>query len=316
MKLLGVKDIPVELIKPSPFNPRMMGLTEKEPSIQQLAGSIQRDSQLNPIITREIKANETTHYEIVDGDRRYIAIAVILKWKIIRAAIYRMNELEAFRVRFVSNIVKEELHPIEKGSYCKEYFKRLAKEENLSFEDAWNNRSVKFRILSQIAQEIGVGISTITRWIALWDAYPIEAQKFIARNKEELRRGLGTPTLAQNCIRLANLLKVEPQEILKQAVKNSFSSTLIAMAIQDAEKGKLLLTPKNWVQELKMFSEEYSRRGSVRLKRILLEELKAIASKNNMALESCIELALAFAVNHKREFQKFILQQIGKEGSQ
>jgi len=312
MKFLGIEDIPVELIKPSPFNPRMMGLTPEEPSIKQLAGSIQRDSQLNPIITRKMKANSEVYYEIVDGDRRYIAIAEILKLKTIRAAVYEMNEMEAFRVRFVSNIVKEELHPIEKGSYCKEYFKRLAKEENLSYEEAWNNKGVKFRILSQIAQEIGVGISTITGWIALWDAYPIEAQKFIARNKEELRRGLGSPTLAQNCIRLAKMLKIEPQEVLKQAVKNSFSSTLIEMATYDAENGKLLLTPKNWVQELKRFNEEYSRRGSVRLKRTLLEELKTIASKNKIRLEAIIEMGLAFALNHKREFQKFILQQIGK----
>lgn len=100
-----------------------------------------------------------------------------------------MTPKEALRLRLISNIQKGDLSPVEKGSYCFELFKVTA-EERLNPDDAWNNRHVRLRLLAEISSEVGLSPQTVINWVITglgWRAYPPEAQRLIASNKEELR---------------------------------------------------------------------------------------------------------------------------------
>jgi hypothetical protein len=293
-----------QIIYPSPSNPRLKGLTPDEPSIISLAESIRKDGQLQKIIVQKVGDK----YETVDGDRRCVAVFKVLKWKTIKAVAYEMTPREAMRLRLVSNIQKEELSPVEKGSYCFELFKILAEEEKLNPTDAWNNRYVRSKILAEISNEVGVSPATVINWIRLWRTYPPEAQKMIASSKEELRAGLVPPSTAMLIGSLARAVGADPHKLLKMAVENMYTASELEYVKRQLKEGREI-TP----EEIPQIIEEY-RKGfvsrSVSISKSIYNPFKKLSDEMGIRFDELLQLAIRFALSNAKEFREFIIQRI------
>jgi len=115
--------IRIELIKPSPFQPRQ---SFDEESLKELAKSIEESGVLQPIIVRR----DGDEYQIVIGERRYRA-CMIAGLKTIPAVIREVSDREAMQIALIENIHREDLNPIEEATA----YQQLIDEFNLRQED-------------------------------------------------------------------------------------------------------------------------------------------------------------------------------------
>ncbi len=119
---VDVRLIPVDSIKPSPYQPRR----EYDPSkIEELAVSIKEHGLLQPIILRRVDSG----FEIVAGERRWRA-AKMAGLMEIPAVVRDVDAKSAMAVALVENIQREDLNPIEEAVA----FKRLVDEFGISQE--------------------------------------------------------------------------------------------------------------------------------------------------------------------------------------
>lgn len=295
-----------QLIYPSPSNPRLKGLTAKETSIQSLAESIRKDGQLQPIIVEE----KGSKFETVDGDRRAVAIFKILKLPTIKAHIYKLSPSEALRLRLVANIVREDFSPIEKGKYCRQLFDLLAMEDKLDPDNAWSDRMTKSKYLSTISAELGVTASTIINWTRLWNSYSPLAQKLIAGNKEDLRRGLIAPSYALDVASLARAINGNADDILKTAVTERWPAHSIRELTRQVKKDALMVH----VSVLPSFIEKIrntTTNRSLLLDRPTLTEFSAYAKQRKVKIDDLVIFAMQFCLRYRSDFEKFVALCLG-----
>ena len=110
------KDIPIELIVPSSFNPRKNFSSEY---IKELAKSLQRDGQWDPIIVRRKNDGK---YELIAGECRLKA-AKLAGLKSLKARILESNDNEALLMALKTNILRRDLNPVEESNALKELIK-------------------------------------------------------------------------------------------------------------------------------------------------------------------------------------------------
>jgi ParB/RepB/Spo0J family partition protein len=294
-----------QMIYPSPKNPRLKGLTAKDPSIRALAESIRKDGLMQPVIVQKVG----DRYEVVDGDRRCVAVFRCLRRETIRARAYLMSELEATRLRLVANIQRQDLSTQEKGSYCFELFRLVTRAEGLVAEDVWKSSAARSKYLAEISADIGVTVGTVINWIRLWNTYPPEAQMYIARNKEDLREGLIAPGTAVEAGRLATPLNVSTMQMLdavKQYRMSPTEITVIRRQITDGEDVEFGKLP----EILKRIRKEYSTRNvtfDVSTYRPFLDKCRT----SKMRFNEYLSLALGFVLEHRGEFDKYVVSKIG-----
>ena len=119
---VDVRLVPVDSIKPSPYQPRR----EYDPSkIEELAISIKEHGLLQPIILRRVDSG----FEIVAGERRWRA-AKMAGLMEIPAVVRDVDAKSAMAVALVENIQREDLNPVEEAAA----FKRLVDEFGISQE--------------------------------------------------------------------------------------------------------------------------------------------------------------------------------------
>jgi ParB family chromosome partitioning protein len=106
-----LRALPVELIAPSPSQPRRRF---DEDSLQALADSLGERGVLQPVLVRP-KAGGT--YEIVAGERRWRA-AQIAGLKTIPALVRSRDDAEAIELALIENMAREDLSPIEEARAC------------------------------------------------------------------------------------------------------------------------------------------------------------------------------------------------------
>ncbi len=114
--------IPVDLIEPNPYQPRMSFATE---AMQELAESIRTFGLIQPITVRR-KGNK---YQIISGERRYRA-SIMAGMDMIPAYIRDASEQGMLEMAIVENIQRENLDPIEVAMS----YQRLMEECNLTQE--------------------------------------------------------------------------------------------------------------------------------------------------------------------------------------
>ena len=83
--------------------------------IRELAESIKEQGLLQPILVRK----NGTKYEVVAGDRRYLAHE-LLGLKTILSIVREMNDQDCFLIRAMENLQRVDLSPIEEGSIYQE----------------------------------------------------------------------------------------------------------------------------------------------------------------------------------------------------
>ena len=114
--------IPVDLIEPNPYQPRMSFATE---AMQELADSIRTFGLIQPITVRR----KGDKYQIISGERRYRA-SIMAGMDMIPAYIRDASEQGMLEMAIVENIQRENLDPIEVAMS----YQRLMEECNLTQE--------------------------------------------------------------------------------------------------------------------------------------------------------------------------------------
>ncbi len=106
-----LRELPVDLIAPSPTQPRRRFDQE---SLQALASSLGERGVLQPVLVRP-KAGGT--YELVAGERRWRA-AQIAGLATLPALVRPRDDAEALELALIENMAREDLSPIEAARAC------------------------------------------------------------------------------------------------------------------------------------------------------------------------------------------------------
>ncbi|HEY6731794.1 MAG TPA: ParB/RepB/Spo0J family partition protein [Solirubrobacterales bacterium] len=106
-----LRELPVELIKPNPSQPR----TKFDPeALAALAASIEASGVVQPLLVRPLPDGS---YELVAGERRWRAAqqAGIPK---VPAVVRDQAEAERLQAALIENMVREDLNPVEEAKAC------------------------------------------------------------------------------------------------------------------------------------------------------------------------------------------------------
>lgn len=150
-------EIPVEAIKPSPYQPR---LTLNEAAIEELANSIQSIGLVKPLIVRPVGQDK---YELIGGERRWRAHKLV-GIKTVMAYVRPMNDAMAKILALTDNEGQEPLTEYERGrSYA----------HILESGDEPSQRA--------LARRLGVNVSIINRCLLLMEL-PEAARQILDKN--------------------------------------------------------------------------------------------------------------------------------------
>ena len=134
--------IPVEMIEPNPFQPRM---SFDQEALEELAGSIRTFGLIQPITVRKKSGGK---YQIISGERRYRACR-LAGMDMIPAYIRDASEQGMLEMAIVENIQRENLDPIEVAMS----YQRLIEECSLTQE--------------QMADRVGKKRASVTNYLRL-----------------------------------------------------------------------------------------------------------------------------------------------------
>ncbi|PYI85173.1 MAG: chromosome partitioning protein ParB [Verrucomicrobia bacterium] len=102
-----VHRIPVDRIRPSPFQPRKDFTPE---ALRELADSIKEQGIIQPLIVRE----RQDHYELIAGERRWRA-AQLLALKEVPAIVRDADDHSVLELALIENLQRENLNPLEEA---------------------------------------------------------------------------------------------------------------------------------------------------------------------------------------------------------
>jgi ParB family chromosome partitioning protein len=152
----GLTDIAVSNLSPGSTQPRRIFEKEK---IRQLAESIQDSGILQPILVRP-RADIPGHYEIVAGERRWLA-AQEAGLRVVPVIIRELSDIEALKIAIIENVQREDLNILEEA----ESYQRLMNDFGYTQE--------------KIANDIGKSRSHVANTLRLL-ALPEEIKEFLA----------------------------------------------------------------------------------------------------------------------------------------
>ena len=163
----GPREIEIDLIEPSPYQPRTRF---REEALDELARSIQASGIIQPLVVRPI----ANRFQLIAGERRWRAAQ--------RAGLYRVSAIVrqvsdelALEMTLVENIQREDLNPMESARA----FERLMNEFHLTQE--------------AVAERTGKDRATVANAIRLLKLEPV-IQEWIEEGK--LTAGHGRALLA------------------------------------------------------------------------------------------------------------------------
>ena len=109
-RLRSSKEIPIELLRPNPYQPRQWFDDER---LNDLVDSIREKGILQPILVRRAKDSPNA-YEIIAGERRWRA-AQLAQIHQIPVIIKELTDAEALEVAIIENIQRQDLTAIEEA---------------------------------------------------------------------------------------------------------------------------------------------------------------------------------------------------------
>jgi ParB family chromosome partitioning protein len=139
----GVREIPIEQLKPNPYQPRKVFNKE---ALEELAQSIKAKGVLQPLLVR--RAKDGHGYEIIAGERRWRA-SQLAKIHAVPVVIKEITDRDAVEIGLIENLQREDLNPVEEAGA----FLQLSEEFGYSQD--------------QIAQVIGKSRSHVTNILRL-----------------------------------------------------------------------------------------------------------------------------------------------------
>ena len=180
--------IPVNMIEPNPFQPRM---SFDQDSLQELAASIRTFGLIQPITVRKKSADR---YQIISGERRFKACQ-LAGMDMVPAYIRDANDQGMLEMAIVENIQRENLDPIEVAMS----YQRLIDECSLTQE--------------QMADRVGKKRASVTNYLRLL--------KLPAKVQHDLKVGLLSVGHAKVLLGLDDVVLQE--KLCDFVIKNSLS---------------------------------------------------------------------------------------------
>ncbi|MFH1363845.1 MAG: ParB/RepB/Spo0J family partition protein [Candidatus Omnitrophota bacterium] len=119
--------IEVEKIRSNPYQPRK---TFNQDGLKTLADSIKEYGILQPLLVSRIEKDSGTEYQLVAGERRFLA-AKIIGLTQVPVIVRDPTEKEKLEVSLIENVQRVNLNPMEKA----EAYKRLQDEFNFTHKD-------------------------------------------------------------------------------------------------------------------------------------------------------------------------------------
>ncbi len=213
--------IPVNMIEPNPFQPRM---SFDQDSLQELAASIRTFGLIQPITVRKKSADR---YQIISGERRFKACQ-IAGMDMVPAYIRDANDQGMLEMAIVENIQRENLDPIEVAMS----YQRLIDECSLTQE--------------QMADRVGKKRASVTNYLRLL--------KLPAKVQHDLKVGLLSVGHAKVLLGLDDVVLQE--KLCDFVIKNSLSVRQLEDKIKE-----LQAQPQNEVKPKKEVNlpDEYYR---------------------------------------------------------
>jgi len=121
----GVQSLGVEMLEPSPFQPRR----EMDPeALEELAASIGQRGILQPLLVRP-KPGAPGQYQIIAGERRWRA-AQKARLHEVPVLVRELSDTESMAAGLVENLQRQDLNAVEEAAG----FQRLLKEFNMTHE--------------------------------------------------------------------------------------------------------------------------------------------------------------------------------------
>ena len=149
-----LEQLPIQSIRPSPFKAQTIRRQHfSSAKMLELAASISANGVLQPILVRPMPISATVRYEIVAGERRFIA-ADRAGLAHIPATVREMTDAQVLEAQLVENIQREGLHVLEEA----EGYAELMKVGDLTAE--------------QIGDKIGKSRSYVYARLKLLDLIP------------------------------------------------------------------------------------------------------------------------------------------------
>jgi ParB family transcriptional regulator, chromosome partitioning protein len=107
----GLRELPVEIVKPNPRQPRR---SFDEEALAELAQSIRSRGLLQPIVVRPLPSGE---FELVAGERRLRA-AKAAELETVPAVIREADDWERLDLALAENMAREDLNPVDEARAC------------------------------------------------------------------------------------------------------------------------------------------------------------------------------------------------------
>jgi ParB family chromosome partitioning protein len=103
-----IREIPIAMIKPSPFQPRLRFGDE---GIKELAESIKARGVIQPVVVRTVNDS----YELIVGERRFRAVQSLGRETIPAVVQDTISNEEAMELTLIENLQREDLNPIDEA---------------------------------------------------------------------------------------------------------------------------------------------------------------------------------------------------------
>ena len=151
---------------------------------------------------------------------------------------------------------------------------------------------------------IGVKPGTIINWIRLWNSYPPEAQAMIAKDKEELRRGLIPPSVAVEAAYVARSIGMKAPEVLKETITNKWSMHDLRFVRRHAKKG--FAVSKNNLEEVVNTHKKQTIEIPIFAARSTYQKFIEMTKGTGIVRDELIGFGLEFIIENEGRFFKFL----------
>ena len=201
--------IPVDLIEPNPYQPRM---SFDQEALEELADSIRTLGLIQPITVRRISGSR---YQIISGERRFRACR-LAGLDMIPAYIRDTNDQGMLEMAIVENIQREDLDPIEVAmSYQRLIEECSLTQEQMAIRVGKKRASVTnylrlLKLPAKIQHDLKVGLLSVGHAKVLLGIEDLKVQEYLC--DLVIKDGLSVRQLEEKIAKLAeSKKKAEPE---------------------------------------------------------------------------------------------------------
>ena len=201
--------IPVDLIEPNPYQPRM---SFDQEALEELADSIRTLGLIQPITVRR---KSDSRYQIISGERRFRACR-LAGLDMIPAYIRDTNDQEMLEMAIVENIQREDLDPIEVAmSYQRLIEECSLTQEQMAIRVGKKRASVTnylrlLKLPAKIQHDLKVGLLSVGHAKVLLGIEDLKVQEYLC--DLVIKEGMSVRQLEEKIAKLAEpKKKAEPE---------------------------------------------------------------------------------------------------------